>query len=185
MIQIVDARKAREESEKEARGSFQVDLIWGGERPSLAGLRGTAKKYGGKYAASRDALWARIECRDVAECYGKHGRRYWVFGTRGATIARAAKLIHEHDTRLGRRLGEMAHQIDRAEMEDRDPSSLFDEARKLAIEELQDRAILDLAERMAATPPENRWQRDAIRRQQQLVADVLAELEAFDQQQAA
>jgi len=69
---------------KLARGYYQRDLLEG--RHNLAGssLQGTAKRYSGRYARSRDNLLARLEanCIPWSEYRGKHGRRILVLGNR-------------------------------------------------------------------------------------------------------
>lgn len=67
-----------------ARGYYQRDLLEG--RHNLAGssLRGTAKRYSGRYAVSRDNLLARLDAKGISwsEYRGKHGRRILVLGDR-------------------------------------------------------------------------------------------------------
>ena len=44
-----------------ARGTYQAGLLSGAHPWSGAGLEGRARKYSGRYAASRDALLARLD----------------------------------------------------------------------------------------------------------------------------
>lgn len=61
-----------------ARGHWQDGLVTGSNRLSLADLRGAAKSYSGRYAASRDALLSRLEDSPlrIYETRGDHGLRY-------------------------------------------------------------------------------------------------------------
>ena len=43
-----------------ARGSYQSEVLRGGQRWSGGDLKGRASKYGARYAASRDALISRL-----------------------------------------------------------------------------------------------------------------------------
>ena len=49
-----------EEITRYARGSYQTDLLTGRARWSGSDLRGTARKWSGRYAASRKALVKRL-----------------------------------------------------------------------------------------------------------------------------
>lgn len=48
-----------------ARGTYQQDLLTGRARWSGSDLRGTAKKFGGRYARSRRALLARLRAAGI------------------------------------------------------------------------------------------------------------------------
>ena len=43
-----------------SRGCYQHDLLTGGSRWSGSDLKGNARKYAGRYAASRESLLARL-----------------------------------------------------------------------------------------------------------------------------
>lgn len=65
-----------------ARGSYQTDLLHGCEALSGSTLRGKARRYGGKYARSRDSLLSRMTAAGIAwkEERGAHGKRVLVIG---------------------------------------------------------------------------------------------------------
>lgn len=67
---------------KQARGSYQRDLLKGNENLSGSTLRGKAKSYGGHYARSRNSLLARLDAAGItwSEKRGKNGRRILVLG---------------------------------------------------------------------------------------------------------
>jgi len=60
-------------------------------KPSLADLKGTAKEYGGKYAASRERLLSAAEV-DVREIYDRRGRRVFVVTTREEPLSAAIRV---------------------------------------------------------------------------------------------
>lgn len=78
-IDVPDAAWA--ELQRCARGSYQEDLLRGHEAWSGSTLTGKARKWGGRYRASGDALLARLRDvgrrrgLDVKFMTGKHGRR--------------------------------------------------------------------------------------------------------------
>lgn len=61
-----------------ARGTYQRNLLTGGESWNGSTLRGAAKNYGGKYAASRASLLDRLESAGlkVTEVFGPRGGRW-------------------------------------------------------------------------------------------------------------
>lgn len=67
---------------KQARGSYQRDLLRGNENLSGSTLRGKAKSYGGHYARSRNNLLARLDAAIIpwSEKKGKNGQRILVLG---------------------------------------------------------------------------------------------------------
>jgi|DEB19_MinimDraft_3_1074340.scaffolds.fasta_scaffold406592_1 hypothetical protein len=70
-----------ERAAKMARGSYQLAILSGSEAISGGTLRGRAKSYGGRYAASAKNFLARCERAgiDVMTVVGPHGRRVVVF----------------------------------------------------------------------------------------------------------
>ena len=64
------------------RGTYQRNVVEGVEALSGATLRGAARAWGGRYAASRRALLARLTAAGVPWCEarGDHGRRILVIG---------------------------------------------------------------------------------------------------------
>jgi hypothetical protein len=62
------------------RGSYQRSVVQGYSRLSGADLRGRAKRYSGRYAASRANLLTRLESAgiSVSEDRGQHGLRILV-----------------------------------------------------------------------------------------------------------
>jgi hypothetical protein len=75
---VVLSDEAAEHARSLARGCYQRAILDGTEALSGATLRGRAKRYSARYAASREALLAR--CTDVGEARGAHGRRVLVIG---------------------------------------------------------------------------------------------------------
>ena len=71
---IFASRSAREVALKCARGSYQRNLLVGGEGWSGATLRGKAKTWGGKYSLSRSALLARMERAGLDLTWARVGR---------------------------------------------------------------------------------------------------------------
>lgn len=65
-----------------ARGSYQIDLLYGNEAMSGATLRGKARRYGGRYAESRRNLMARIRAAGlpITEVRERYGKRVLVIG---------------------------------------------------------------------------------------------------------
>lgn len=72
-----------------ARGSYQRDLLLGRESLSGSTLTGAAKSWGGRYAASRRGLLARMSEAGIAWCEarGPHGRRVLVLGADAVQVA--------------------------------------------------------------------------------------------------
>lgn len=66
-----------------AMGCYQINLLRGGETWSGSSLRGTARSYAGRYAASRANLLDRIRSAGylVEERRGERGRREVVIST--------------------------------------------------------------------------------------------------------
>jgi hypothetical protein len=64
------------------RGSYQEGIVMGWESLSGATLRGKARRWSGRYAASRRALLARMTAAHIPwrEARGSHGRRVLVIG---------------------------------------------------------------------------------------------------------
>ena len=64
------------------RGSYQRNLLLGRENLSGSTLKGKAKSYSGKYAASRRAILARCAAAKlpISETTGSHGKRLLVIG---------------------------------------------------------------------------------------------------------
>lgn len=67
-----------------AQGDYQERVLNGLESLSGSTLTGNAKKYGGKYAASRKALLARLTAAGIAwgEAIGAKSKRILVIGAR-------------------------------------------------------------------------------------------------------
>lgn len=65
-----------------AIGTYQLAILNGSRCISGADLKGKAKKYGGHYARSRGALFARMSAADIPfqEVTGAHGKRILVIG---------------------------------------------------------------------------------------------------------
>lgn len=65
-----------------ARGCYQRNLLRGRESLSGSTLRGKARRFGGRYAASRESLLSRVRAAGVAvsETRGQHGARILVLG---------------------------------------------------------------------------------------------------------
>lgn len=66
-----------------ARGTYQRALLSGDARWSGADLQGKARRYGGRYKASRDAVLARLRAivpGVSVQPTGKHGLRVLVLG---------------------------------------------------------------------------------------------------------
>lgn len=66
-----------------AKGSYQLDLLWGRHNLSGSSLRGRAKNYGGKYSRSRQALLRRMTAEGIPwdEERGDNGARILVIGS--------------------------------------------------------------------------------------------------------
>jgi hypothetical protein len=64
------------------KGCYQRDVVNGYEALSGSTLRGKARRYGGRYAASRDALLARLRAAGVpvGEERQARGKRVLVIG---------------------------------------------------------------------------------------------------------
>lgn len=73
-----------------AHGTYQRALLLGQARWSGADLRGRAARYGGRYAASRANLRARLEKfgYEVVEIRGDHNRRIVRIGSGTAQYSR-------------------------------------------------------------------------------------------------
>lgn len=78
----IKSEQALEQAMACARGSYQRDVLLGCEALSGATLKGAARSYGGKYAASRRALLARMTAAGVPwhEERRAHGKRVLVIG---------------------------------------------------------------------------------------------------------
>lgn len=75
-----------------ARGRYQESLLRGWSTWSGADLQGTASRYRGRYATSRDALLDRMAGRDIPYTelrVGRQRRRVVVLGLEPADLARA------------------------------------------------------------------------------------------------
>lgn len=71
----VKSEKALDRALALAQGDYQRNLIMGYENVSGSSLRGSAKNWGGKYAASRKALFHRLEAAGVPYSIEKRDRR--------------------------------------------------------------------------------------------------------------
>lgn len=81
MYSIIRSEAALSAALKIAKGSYQEALITGHEALSGATLKGKAKKYGAKYAASARALLTRLQSAGLAhEEIGAHNKRILVIG---------------------------------------------------------------------------------------------------------
>ena len=60
-----DTAALRAAAAEHARGDYQMSLLFGRARWSGADLAGTARRYGGRYAASRLNLFARLRAAGI------------------------------------------------------------------------------------------------------------------------
>ncbi len=60
-----DKAALRAAAAEHARGDYQMTLLFGRARWSGADLAGTARRYGGRYAASRLNLFARLRAAGI------------------------------------------------------------------------------------------------------------------------
>jgi hypothetical protein len=79
---IVNDETAKQAALKLARGDYQANLISGRENLSGSTLRGKARRYAGRYAASRRNLLDRLRAAGiaVAEQRGPRGARLLALG---------------------------------------------------------------------------------------------------------
>ena len=77
-----------------ARGSYQRDVVTGRARLSGADLKGVAKKWGARYAASRSSILARCRAAGIPFVYARwphdHGLRTLEWGADAAQRVVAA-----------------------------------------------------------------------------------------------
>jgi len=89
-----------------ARGRYQESLLRGWSTWSGADLQGTASRYRGRYATSRDALLDRMAGRDIPHTemrVGRQRRRVVVLGLWPEDLARAhPDLIVRDEPRSGK-----------------------------------------------------------------------------------
>lgn len=118
------AEAALDEALACARGRYQRDLLSGRAALSGADLRGTARRYGGRYAASRSAVLGRVEDAGVAvaEVSTRTGRRVLVYGDAACRIAAWTSIVAcwagwpAVRGSTARRLGEIALAAERASL---------------------------------------------------------------------
>lgn len=79
---IIKSEKEKEKALAVAKGCFQIGLIEGSEALSLATLKGKARRYGAKYAISRNNFLRRLTDNGViwSEQIGAHNKRILVIG---------------------------------------------------------------------------------------------------------
>lgn len=86
-----------------ARGEYQERLVEGTARWSGADLKGKAGKYGGRYAASRDALVAALRAAGLTLIWlrASHGRHVLVVSSETCKVRVEGPVNGERHERLG------------------------------------------------------------------------------------
>lgn len=103
MQKLTEAEREIEKALKLCRGHYQRAIILGDARISGGDLQGKARKYGGRYAASREALFSRLRLNGVkfAEALEyPHRKRVLVFGERRIFLANHGRKLRDNNLQL-------------------------------------------------------------------------------------